>query len=385
MAKRDLRTALVVTAWVLQACSTPYKTPAFDSRPAERADFPGVAQIVAATKDKSADVVMIHGMCTHDDTWARASIARLSRLLGGPSAPAITPEPVAGTKVMLYRSALTTPHGAVQASAIVWSPITAGLKSQLCYDQSRKSKMCSAVAPDAPPYPYERAGVNRALKDDILDDCLADALIYQGKSREAISSQVQQALLAASVPHAAGLAPQRLLASASAQARPIVFISASLGSKVAFDAILQLQRSPVAAERSAGTRLFDRFAQIFMEANQLPILALADQEVGAGAKANIGGQCPADPLSALLCGRKARPSLLQGRPLQVVAFTDPNDLLSYALARSTEPASFDVVDVIVSNASTLFGWVERPDQAHTAYEENDAVTRLIACGTHGCP
>jgi hypothetical protein len=94
---------------------------------------------------------------------------------------------------------------------------------------------------------------------------------------------------------------------------------------------------------------------------------------------------PVDPLGALLGMRKSSPSAMAARPLQVVAFTDPNDLLSYALARSTPVMSFDVVDVIVSNDNTLFGFVERPDSAHTAYRKNDVVTKLIACGTKGCP
>jgi hypothetical protein len=218
-----------------------------------------------------------------------------------------------------------------------------------------------------------------------LNDCLADALIYQGKSRDAISQQLQQALLAASTPNGAKLEKQSMLSAASTASKPIVFISESLGSKVAFDAIYKLQNSADDAERLAGARVFDRFAQVFMGANQLPILALADQDIGGGTKARSVSDYPVDPLGALLGMRKSSPSTMAPRPLQVVAFTDPNDLLSYALARSTSVMSFDVVDAIVSNDNTLFGFVERPDTAHTAYRKNDVVTKLIACGTKGCP
>lgn len=68
----------------------------------------------------------------------------------------------------------------------------------------------------------------------------------------------------------------------------------------------------------------------------------------------------------------------------MVAFTDPNDLLSYALHEWAPLAPFPLADVIVSNEPTLFGYVERPDTAHTGYRDNRAVMRLIACGTAGC-
>ncbi|MBE0548487.1 MAG: hypothetical protein IH627_12750 [Rubrivivax sp.] len=176
-----------------------------------------------------------------------------------------------------------------------------------------------------------------------------------------------------------------MLSAASSASKPIVFISESLGSKVAFDAIYKLQTSPDAAEEAAGVRIFDRFAQVFMGANQLPILALADQDISDGVKARGLSDYPADSLGALLGSRTLRSSVMAQRPLQVVAFTDPNDLLSYALARSTSEISFDVIDVIVSNESTLFGLFERPDTAHTGYLKNGVVTKLIACGTKGCP
>jgi hypothetical protein len=374
---------LAVLAILSAGCSTPYKTPVFESRPAGHTDFSGIAQLVSQTPDRSIDVLIVHGMCTHDETWARATIAGLSKMLGGPEAPTVTPEPVTGTQTILFRSSISTTHGTVNASAIVWSPVVARLKSQLCYDQTNKSADCKAIVPNAPPYPYERANLNRALKDGLLNDCLADALIYQGKSRDAISQQLQHALLAASTPSGAKLAKPSVLSAASTASKPIVFISESLGSKVAFDAIYKLQNSADDAERLAGARVFDRFAQVFMGANQLPILALADQDIG-GMKARSVSDYPADPLGALLGNRKSSPSLMATRPIQVVAFTDPNDLLSYALARSTSVMSFDVVDVIVSNDSTLFGFVERPDTAHTAYRENEVVTKLIACGSKGC-
>ena len=66
----------------------------------------------------------------------------------------------------------------------------------------------------------------------------------------------------------------------------------------------------------------------------------------------------------------------------VVAFSDPNDMLSYALARSplAAAATYPIIDVIVSNDVTYFGLFELPNTAHLDYAKTEAVRRLIACG-----
>jgi hypothetical protein len=67
--------------------------------------------------------------------------------------------------------------------------------------------------------------------------------------------------------------------------------------------------------------------------------------------------------------------------LAVVAFTDPNDLLSYRLlpARYTAP-DVAVADVLVSNDSSWLGLVENPMTAHLDYLANPDVGTMIACG-----
>jgi hypothetical protein len=67
--------------------------------------------------------------------------------------------------------------------------------------------------------------------------------------------------------------------------------------------------------------------------------------------------------------------------LAVVAFTDPNDLLSYRLLPSRY-AGPDVViaDVLVSNSSTWLGLLEDPFAAHLNYLQNKDVGGMIACG-----
>ena len=65
----------------------------------------------------------------------------------------------------------------------------------------------------------------------------------------------------------------------------------------------------------------------------------------------------------------------------VVAFTDPNDLLSYRLLPPVvDLASARLINVIVSNAATWLRSLERPDIAHCGYTLNRTVMGLIAQG-----
>lgn len=70
-----------------------------------------------------------------------------------------------------------------------------------------------------------------------------------------------------------------------------------------------------------------------------------------------------------------------GQHLTLVAFTDPNDLLSYTLQpEKYAREGIAVYNILVSNAPTYVGLLERPDYAHLDYLTNPDVGHLIACG-----
>jgi hypothetical protein len=377
------------------ACSTTITVPEFATANGADEHFAGVADLL--NQDGPVDVIFVHGMCTHDEKWPPKAVQTLYEALGGSGEVALDAAPVEGTGITLYQKTLTLPGGKLRANAILWSPLTTPLKAQLCYDQTHKSAGCPP-AEAAKAYPYPRAAVNRILKDGILDDCLSDAVIYQGKARDDISGQMQKAIVQATATSGGQARPQGLLAAAAAvpSSIPLVIVAESLGSKVAFDALWKLLANDSTA--AAGQRTIDRTAQIFMQANQLPILALADKRLdgtnalraeSAGAP---GGGYPVDPIASLMRVRRASIMAVDGKPAavpQVVAFTDPNDLLSYILAPSphSQAAGYPVVDVVLSNDKTYLGLAELPTTAHTGYGSNKAVQRLIACGhraTGGC-
>ncbi|BCN39836.1 hypothetical protein ALDI51_31550 [Alicycliphilus denitrificans] len=376
--------ALVVLAG-LAACSMPYKTPEFASNTTS-VDFDGIASRLNG--DRPLDLIMVHGMCTHDGKWAEEAVQGIYASLGeDPAKVSLREHPVEGTSVLLYQQTLQTKHGALRANAIVWSPLTTPLKGQLCYDQTDKSPTCPPEEAKKT-YPYKRATLNRILKDTILNDCLSDAVIYQGKARDEINAQMQRALLQAVATsggdaRASGTAET---VAAVPQQLPLIVITESLGSKVTFDALLKLSQTK--GMEAAGTNTWNRITQIFMGANQLPILALGDQRLdGSIAEFRADSGYPEDPIAALFKGSTL--SLLNdghGAP-QVVAFTDPNDLLSYVLSPSSNATAYPVVDVVLSNDKTYLGLAELPTTAHLGYRTNPEVQRLIACGKSrkGCP
>lgn len=320
---------------------------------------------------------MVHGMCTNDSASANTAIDRLLAALDAtiPRAPPAEVTALAETNDIQVVSRRVMVGGVpVRFSALVWSPLTTPLKRQLAYDMTGEPTDCS-VAGDCKP---KRAKLNGQFKDGLLDDCLADVLIYQGISRKAIRDKMVEAITQVveqsdAQAHAEGTEPGAL-----------VLVAASLGSKMSFDALAEMvNRSSPGRHKSAGETAVRRLGLIFMEANQLPILGLADQEIElAPARPLTAPPVPEDSLQRVLrlkSGPQFKAISLTG--LTLVAFTDPNDLLSYRLQPSRYAVpGVAVADVLVSNATTYFGLLERPDIAHTGYGANPAVTSLISCG-----
>ena len=358
----------------LSGCSTPYRTPVFVYGGAE---FQGIAGVIEKSGVQPVDVVMVHGMCTNDSGTANTAIDGLLAALDWTIPPAPPAEVAAlaetnGIQVVSRRAIIGGVP--VRFSALVWSPLTTPLKRQLAYDMTGEPTDCS-VAGECKP---KRAKLNGQFKDGLLDDCLADVLIYQGISRKAIRDKMVEAIT-------------QVVEQSDAQARAdrtepgaLVLVAASLGSKMSFDALAEMvDRRPPGRYKSAGETAVRRLGHIFMQANQLPVLGLADQEIdSAAARSLTAPTVPDDSLQRILrlkSGPQFNAISLTG--LTLVAFTDPNDLLSYRLQPSRYAVpGVAVADVLVSNATTYFGLLERPDTAHTGYGANPAVTALISCG-----
>jgi len=348
--------SLLLMALLLCACSTPYRPPQLvDAGTA----YPGLIDLAAQAG--TADVLLVHGICTHDAAWADLVVSQLMRSIDAAASPPAAARVDGGPQVQIVPSTVETPAGRLRFNALIWSPLTTGLKRQLCYDQSDKSELCAG----APPYPYTRARLNARFKDGLIDDCLPDALIYQGVARDEIQRRMRDAILQA-------------LAGGDGDASPLVVISHSMGSKILFDTLLRMsEEAPGSRAERLAMRAVDRMRFLVMAANQIPLLSLADQQI---ASAGLAPAVP-DSLQLLLQKRLASNQRRADRHLTLVAFTDPNDLLSYTLPPEKYARDgVTVYNILVSNAPTYLGLLERPDYAHLDYLTNPDVGRLIACG-----
>ena len=330
---------------LLAGCSSmPYRPAHADGA------FPGLVDFVAAAPEHKVDVLLVHGMCTHDVRWADETVAQLGSALNAQATATSASGAlvaVAADGIGIVERTITLRQGEIRVKALIWSPLTSPFKRQLDYDLSAR-------------LPATRAKLNAKAKDKLVDDCLPDALVYQGVARDTIQRRMAQAVL-------------RATEGAPAQA-PLLVLSSSLGSKILFDTLLRMG--------SDAQRTIDRMAYLVMAANQIPLLALADQQAAADAESAVAAAAQDDSLHAVL-RKRAAPVLPRSsvQRLSMVAFSDPNDLLTYTLERERYAGlGVDVVNVLVSNAPTWLGLLERPDDAHVNYLLNPDVARMVACG-----
>lgn len=391
-ARHLVHALLVATATFLAGCTSPYSTPQFYPQQ----PIVGVRQLLESHGE--VDIITIHGMCTHDGKWAHEAINALAEQLGDKSRPKIEPFKFPDFDALIYKRQLNLDGKKVNISAIVWSPILTDMKKGLCYDQKHKTGLCAEgeEQPDflekpieSPTFEESRAKINGGLKDSILDDCLADAMAYQGAAREEISKQVQEAILVAAVPgneHLHTLAEKK--EKAEQRKTPLVIFTSSLGSKVGFDAIKALREPNHPKDAALAT--IERTKTIFMAANQIPILQLADMTLKSSAEVNaLVAAPPKDSLAQLLkdyqaAVRKEQQELhLREVPAKlptVVVLSDPNDVLSYSLRNSPRRPEYPFVDVVVSNDWTWFGLLESPLSAHREYLVQPQIADLVMNG-----
>ncbi|TFW30497.1 hypothetical protein [Massilia horti] len=357
-----MRLALIALLGPLAACTTPYNPPVVvrDSAP-----FPGIAGIIAENGKRPVDILLVHGMCTHTADWADSAINTITGAVdANAGAAARSVSGAATNRVQVVERTRPIGGGTAHFHALIWSPLTADLKHQLEFDMTKSPTDCTTADECKP----TRARFNGLLKDQLMNDCLADAVVYAGASHPAIKQAmvdtVAQVLEKSQTEGADG---------------PLIVVAESLGTKLLFDALsVMLQPDAPPRLHQLGQNATRRMALIFMTGNQLPMLGLAEQgPVAMQAQAQ-------DSLQRFLAlrrqqaGPRAETSFSK---LAVVAFTDPNDVLSYRLLPSRYKADdVTIADILTSNASTWFGLLQDPFAAHLNYLSNPGVGTLVACG-----
>jgi hypothetical protein len=309
-------------------------------------------------------------MCDHDIRWARERHAVLlstqdAKLLDAPEGgPSATPE------VYSFKSQVGT--SILDAEFLVWSPLTKAYKDRLWFDDAFDR---------GGEFRYKRASLNESLKEVLINRCLIDAVAYAGPNGDSIRHWMKEKVcerLGGSIHSGECRIPDNVPAPRT------VIVAESLGSKVVFDAIRDIWRESSGRARANVAEQLRSVQSIFLLANQIPLLDAADRNDKAltakGTDSTFGFLEDFEEARAPLAFSKAA-SL---PTLHVVAFSDPNDLLSYRLKDDNLfQTNIRIVNVIVSNAPTYLGIVERPDDAHCGYKWNRFVVGTLVDGYDG--
>ncbi|MEE4147082.1 MAG: hypothetical protein V2I26_19920 [Halieaceae bacterium] len=262
---------------------------------------------------------------------------------------------------------------------LTWSAITAKEKESIAFDNSVF-------------YSSQRAAVNSAAKQ-FANNALPDPLAFIGNRGDDIRGSVGQALCWALSTRWDDLPPltegQRCENSSLYGSRvsidELVIASHSLGSRATVDALQDAARG-LDPEQAVGPRarqfaaeLKNKQITLYMLSNQLPLL-----ETGQPSQAvtRAGNE---------FCGPDA-PQLGSRflKQLDMIAFTDPNDILSYPVPQFWVRKYLDSrlctnvrnVTINIANVRRLpvIGTFADPISAHTGYDSDPRVAELIARG-----
>ena len=265
---------------------------------------------------------------------------------------------------------------------LTWSEITDHEKEILAYDNSSE-------------YSFRRTAINNALKQ-FANDTIPDQMIYLGHDKEDILRSFSKAfcwMISATewddLPETSNLAcmPSKL-AIENMRNDHYVIISHSLGSRIAMDGLQRMARLLGDKQKRKAWGLADEFAQafkenhipIFMLANQLPLFQLGQKLPKVTGQHNA--YCHAD-------GEHYNSRILS--ETSIIAFSDPNDMLSYAIPPGFTNRYIDSrlcakttnININVAKVIDIFGVeIANPVEAHNGYKTDERVIALIANGVH---
>jgi hypothetical protein len=334
------------------------------------------------TDRRTLKVLMVHGIGTHVPgystrlaenlaaTFSLTQMQERDRMFTLSSPSALPGRELGVLRVSRYTNKAGTRE--LVFGELTWDPIVELEKRSIVFDNSDE-------------YSFRRASINNVLKT-FVNDTIPDVVMYYGSSRLPIQVSVQQALCWLMSKRWQDL-PKEGTQYCDTKAPDFlsriddnyIFITHSLGSRITTDA-LQRITSIEDVRSSERAKMFrkKRFT-VYMLSNQLPLLQLGWDPPAVSGKIEQ------------ICRDKApRSEERMVQELRLVAFSDPNDLMSYAITPRYLDSNMDsrlcptLTNVIlnVAEVKNLFGagTLANPLEAHTGYENDSRVIALIARG-----
>jgi hypothetical protein len=218
------------------------------------------------------------------------------------------------------------------------------------------------------------AWANASLKQQIMNWGLADAVIALGPMRAYFRKAMDEAFGYAGAFDAKGVGGQEF-----------VVVSESLGSFVVMDAATN-----PANDAPNAKAVVDATSSLYFFANQFALLELgrvkglpsSPGRTGTGTTDTEAGQQDLTPWDMLSAWTKSKaPDRGAGpRTRQIIAFSDPSDMLTFNVPRLSgeqEQSPALVVNIYDRNEINWFGVFVNPGKAHTGHSSNKAVLKQI--------
>ncbi len=250
--------------------------------------------------------------------------------------------------------------------------------------------------------PHRGALFNRWMKTSIMDWGFSDAMMAVGSMHDLFREGMRQLFLKSVRFRANGSKTsdwEQQLRDPHGIDREFIVVSHSLGSYLVFSTLNMDQHESVlqdahalsskigsATEDNAAQYILERTSLVYFFANQVPLLELANT---AGPTARLGllqGLVPGQALGVMnnlmakwenmretFARRSTGSDQAIARPAQVIAWSDPSDLLSWHLPAMEGLA---ITNLYVRN--TWWHWIiANPAAAHGNYATNKEVLRIM--------
>ncbi len=362
----------------------------------EGRSFPGIAPYLAA-QDKlppygdtvgsrpEVKVLYVHGIGTHvpgDGTTLRQTLAKALGLdIRAPrpkriviSSPSFPNQNLG--EINITRLTDEQHKRDLLFYELTWSPITQPDKDLLAFDKEQD-------------YVLRRASLNQAMRT-FVNDVAPDPLAYAGQKREPILVSVTQSICWV-VSRSWSELPELTEGQYCGADMPgvgsrvavddFVIVSHSLGSRAVIDALQRLTNLPVGTDprlQGIADDFRNRDIQVFMLSNQLPLLEAGRE--GQQVTGQIAEYCGPSP---------AKPGRFFAKT-DLIAFSDPNDLMSYPIpdkfadkyveSRLCPSVTNVTINVVGVNSVLGLGDVANPLAAHLGYAGDERVGGLLANG-----
>ncbi|MEE8288856.1 MAG: hypothetical protein V3R25_05530, partial [Nitrosomonadaceae bacterium] len=340
--------------------------------------FQGIFPLVKDSA-KTTKVLMVHGVAKHEPGYSTQLLDGLANKMGLNQISEITKnitltDPLNSAKKLgnlrIRQLSNEDKDHKLVFYELTWSEINNGRKKILAYDMSGD-------------YAFHRAFVNEKIKR-ITNDFIPDQMLYVGGTRTDILTSFIQAFcwmvsmswddLPVTANQACGVA-DLLSANVSMKKDHYAFISHSLGSRIIIDGLQRIS-AKLSDKESKRRKLLatDEFIQafqqlrlpIFMLANQLPLFQVTRETP------EITGQHDA------YCRAEGEHYNLRTlSDTDIIAFNDPNDILSYTITKEFMDRYLDSrlcidttnININVADITGAFGIdYANPFDAHNGYE-----------------